>query len=100
MTLDGKEYRRHCADQFAAAWRATWDEKKDEARDYVESAMWNIRGLELTGKAGDVVNFNGLYHECPQPVSGGQSVAVVRPGWVLEESQGDYVPLKVLVKPV
>lgn len=92
-----KEYRRHSADQFAASWRAAWDAKKDEARDYVESAMWNIRGLKLLGEAGQRVEFNGRYHECPAAVSSGQRVVIVRPGWVLEESQGDYVPLKALV---
>jgi hypothetical protein len=98
VSREDKTFRRHVADQFAAAWRAAWEANKDEARDYIESAMWNISGLKLIGEPGARVPFDALYHECPMPVSTGEAVKVVRPGWVLDETHGDYTPLKVLVE--
>jgi hypothetical protein len=97
-TSEEKDFRRDCADQLAAAWRAAWDDKKDEARDYVESAMWNIRGLELRGEVGAQATFDGKYHECPASVFTGDKVKIVRPGWVLREGDDhDYVALKAVV---
>lgn len=98
VTNEDKGFQRATADQLAASWRAAFDENKVEGLNFMESAIWNIAGMKQKGAVGATVPFEPYYHECPTPVSTGASVAVVRPGWVLEESSGDYVPLKVLVK--
>jgi hypothetical protein len=98
-TAGDKDFRRDSADQFAAAWRAAWDAKKAEALEYLESAMWNISGLQLRGEVGARTTFDGRYHECGTPVFTGDAVNVVRPGWVLDEGDGhDYVALKAVVE--
>jgi hypothetical protein len=98
VTNDDKAFRRDSADQFAASWRAAFDGKKAEAMEFVESAMWNIAGLKLMGEVGARVGFDPRYHECATPTSSGQPAVMVRPGWVLEETTGDYVALKAVVK--
>lgn len=99
LTGEEKDFRRDVANQLAASWRAAWDAQKDESCDYLESAMWNVSGLKLVGEKGGRTTFDGRYHECKSPVSSGQSVRVVRPGWVLEEGESDYVALKAVVDP-
>lgn len=99
LASEEKDFRRDVANQLAASWRAAWDAQKDESRDYLESAMWNVSGLKLVGEKGGRTTFDGRYHECKSPVSSGQSVRVVRPGWVLEEGERDYVALKAVVDP-
>ena len=77
----------------------TWNAKKDGASDYLESAMWNIIGLRIIGEAGARVGFDGRYHECETPVFTGDSVKIVRSGWLLKEDEDrDYVPLKAVVE--
>ncbi len=94
-----KDFRRDSADQFAASWRVAWDGKKAEALEYLETAMWNIRGLELRGEAGARVAFDGRYHQSEAPVFTGDAVKIVRPGWVLSDGgDRDYVALKAVVE--
>jgi hypothetical protein len=98
-TDEDKDFRRSEADRLAAVWATAWDAKKDEARDYLESAMWNITGLRLVGEAGARVTFDGRYHVCETPAFTGDSVVVRRPGWLLQESNDrDYVALKAMVE--
>jgi hypothetical protein len=98
-TAEDQDFRRDSADQFAAAWRAAWDAKKGEALEFLESAMWNIRGMKLRGEAGAKVAFDGRYHACAEPAFTDDAVNVVRPGWVLDEGEErDYVALKALVQ--
>ncbi len=99
-TAAEKDFRRDVANQLVASWRAAWDAKKDEPRDYLESAMWNVSDLRLVGEPGTALEFDGRYHECKSPVSSGETVRVVRPGWVLEEGDRDYVLLKTVVETV
>ncbi|MBN9122718.1 MAG: hypothetical protein J0I06_26835 [Planctomycetes bacterium] len=98
-TSEERDFRRNVADQLAASWRAAWDAKKDEPRDFLESAMWNVSGLKLVGEPGASLAFDGRYHESKSPVSSGESVRVARPGWALEEDERDYVVLKAVVEP-
>lgn len=98
LANEDKAFQRATADQLAASWRAAFDGNKAEGLEFIESAIWNIAGMKQKGEVGASAAFEPQYHECPTPVSTGASVTVVRPGWVLEESSGDYVPLKVLVK--
>lgn len=92
-----KSFRRDVADQLAAAWRATWDADKAEAREFVESAMWNISGLRLNGEPGERVTYSGRYHDSVAGVASGDGVRIVRPGWVLDEDGNDYVALKAVI---
>ncbi|QJX00085.1 hypothetical protein [Frigoriglobus tundricola] len=99
ITDEEKGFRRDSVDQFAASWRTAWDGKKAEALEYLETAMWNIRGLELRGEPGARVAFDGRYHQCEAPAFTGDAVTIVRPGWVLNEgADRDYVALKAVVE--
>ncbi len=95
-TEEETDFRRYECDRLAAAWRDAWDTKKDEGRDFLETAMWNIRGFRMIGEVGATVAFDGQYHESDAPVLSG-SVTIVRPGWMLKEDEGNYVALKAAV---
>ena len=97
-TAEDKDFRRYETDRLAAAWRDAWESKKDEGRDYLESAMWNIRGLRMVGEVGAGAGFDGRYHESDSPVFTDDPVRIVRPGWLLNEDEGDYVALKAAVE--
>jgi hypothetical protein len=92
------DFRRDVAKQLAASWRATWEMSKPEVREFLESAMWNINGLRLVGEPGERVAYSGKLHESVAGVFGGDTVRVVRPGWVLDESAGEFVVLKAVVE--
>lgn len=96
-TAEDKGFRRSTADRLAAAWRDAWEAGKDEGRDYLETAMWNIRGLRMLGETGAKVAFDALVHESDGPAFTGDPVEIVRPGWVLAEEKGDYTALKAAV---
>jgi hypothetical protein len=96
-TDDEKEFRRDVVHQLAAAWRAAWDSKKHEARDYLESAMWNISGLRLIGEPDQQVAYNGREHDSLPGVGAGDPVRIVRPGWALDEPAGSFVVLKAVI---
>ncbi len=98
-TPEEMDFRRCECDRLAAAWRDAWEDGKDDARDYLESAMWNIRGFRRIGDVGATVDFQPRYHDCDQPLLSGK-VKIVRPGWLLKESEGDYVALKAVVTKV
>jgi hypothetical protein len=92
-------FRRDAADQLTSAWRAAWDDGKADAREYLESAIWNISGFRTIGEVGQRVPFDGRLHECRTGVSTGESVRVVRPGWLVEDEHNrEYIPLKALVE--
>jgi hypothetical protein len=95
-TDEETDFRRYECDRLAAAWRDAWDSNKDEGRDYLETAMWNIRGFRMIGEVGATVEFDGQYHESDTPVLSGP-VKIVRPGWMLKEDEGNYVALKAAV---
>jgi hypothetical protein len=95
---EGADFRRDVAKQLAASWRATWEMSKPEVREFLESAMWNINGLRLVGEPGERVAYSGKLHESVAGVFGGDTVRVVRPGWVLDEPAGELVILKVVVE--
>jgi hypothetical protein len=92
------DFRRDVARQLAASWRATWEMNKPEVREFLESAMWNINGLRLVGEPGERVAYSGRLHESLAGVFGGDTVRVVRPGWVLDEPAGEFVVLKAVVE--
>lgn len=91
-------FRRDTADQLTSAWRAAWDDKKADAREYLESAIWNVRGFRTIGEAGQQIPFDGRLHEGGAGLFTGDAVRVVRPGWLIEEDDREYVALKALVE--
>jgi hypothetical protein len=95
-TEEETDFRRYECDRLAAAWRDAWDANKDEGRDYLETAMWNIRGFRMIGEVGATVEFDGRYHESDASGLGGP-VTIARPGWMLKEDEGNYVALKAAV---
>ncbi len=99
-TDDEKDFRRYEADRLAAAWRDAWDAGKHEGRDYLETAMWNIRGLRMIGEADAAAKFDPRSHEADASLSVGAAVRVVRPGWLLKVDDEDYVALKATVQPI
>jgi hypothetical protein len=100
QTQEEKDFRRDVAKQLAETWRAAWKDGKHEGRDYLESAMWNVSGLRMVGEANERTAFDGRYHECGIPVFTGDAICVVRPGWVLEEGERDFVAIKAAVEKV
>lgn len=99
-TGEEKDFRRSECDRLAAAWRDAWDNGKLEGRDYLETAMWNIRGLRMIGETDAKVKFDGRIHESDGPAFTDYAVKVVRPGWLLKTDDEEYVALKAAVTPV
>ena len=99
-TAEEKDFRRSECDRLAAAWRDAWDNGKLEGRDYLETAMWNIRGLRMIGETDAKVKFDGRLHESDGPAFTDYAVKVVRPGWLLKTDDEEYVALKAAVTPV
>lgn len=99
-TAEEKDFRRSECDRLAAAWRDAWDNGKLEGRDYLETAMWNIRGLRMIGETDAKAKFDGRLHESDGPAFTDYAVKVVRPGWLLKTDDEEYVALKAAVTPV
>jgi hypothetical protein len=92
------DFRRDAVKQLAASWRATWEMNKPEIREFLESAMWNINGLRLIGEVGERVAYSGKLHESVAGVFSGDTVRIIRPGWVLDEAAGEFVALKAVIE--
>jgi hypothetical protein len=91
-------FRRNVARRLVSSWVDAWDKNKPEARDLLESAIWNVSGFRQVGEASQRVSFDGRYHEGGAGLFTGDVVQVVRPGWILEEADDcEYVVLKALV---
>lgn len=90
-------FRRDVAGRLVATWLESFHLNKPEGRLFLETAMGNVGGLRQVGEEGEVVPFDGKYHEAEVGVATGTPVRVVRPGWVLEEEGGEHrlVPAKV-----
>lgn len=99
-TVEQNEFRRFTADRLAAAWRDAWDDDKTEGRDYLETAIWNLRGMKVIGEPGQQVPFQPRLHECRTAAPNGAPMRVVRPGWQLQVDDEDYVALKAVVEAV
>jgi len=69
-----------------------------EAREFLESAIWNINGFKPVGEVGQRLSFDGRYHEGGSNLFTGDLVKIVRPGWLFEEADdSEYVVLKAQV---
>ena len=92
-------FRRDVARQLAASWQKTWEPDRPEVRDYLEAAMYNVRGLEMIGEPGESVRFDGLRYEGGAGLSQGHPAVIVRPGWSLVEGDdATHVVLKAHVE--
>lgn len=96
-TPEERDFRRYECDRLAAAWREAWEAGKTEGRDYLETAMWNIRGFKMIGEQGQQVAFDGRYHESDAAVFTDHPARIERPGWLLKTDDEEHVALKALV---
>ncbi|HJZ56004.1 MAG TPA: hypothetical protein VKE74_13640 [Gemmataceae bacterium] len=96
-TAEDATFRRQVARRLVSPWLEAVDGHKEEARRYLETAIWNITGFRKIGEAGERVTFDGARHEGPAGLFTGDQVRVVRPGWALEENDGEYLVLKAQV---
>jgi hypothetical protein len=99
-TAEEKDFRRSECDRLAAAWRDALAAGKLEGAEFLETAMWNIRGMRMIGETDAKVKFDGRIHESDGPAFTDYAVKVVRPGWLLKTDDEEYVALKAAVTPV
>lgn len=99
-TPEEKDFRRSECDRLAAAWRDALTGGKLEGAEFLETAMWNIRGMRMIGETDAKVKFDGRIHESNGPAFTDYAVKVVRPGWLLKTDDEEYVALKATVTPV
>jgi hypothetical protein len=95
---DDVSFRRNVARRLVSSWSEAWEKNKPEAREFLESAIWNVSGFKPLGEAGQRLSFDGRYHEGGAGTFTGDVVQIVRPGWLLEEANDcEYVVLKAQV---
>lgn len=95
---DESDFRRNIARRLVSAWIDAWDSQKPDAREFLESAIWNVSGFHAVGEPNQRVSFDGRYHEGGAGLFTNDLVRIVRPGWVLEEGEErEYVVLKAQV---
>lgn len=92
-------FRRSVAVQLVASWRATFSPDRPEIREFIESAIWNVRGMKVIGEPGEAVDFDGRLHEGPAGLFTGNPAKIVRPGWLIEEGgDAEFVVQKAHVE--
>jgi len=96
-TEEDRTFRRQMARRLVSAWIDGWDEKKTEARQLLETAIWNVTGFRQIGEAGQQVTFDGTQHEGPAGMFPGDQARVIRPGWALEEEDREIIIAKAVV---
>ncbi len=96
-TAEDHTFQRQVARRLVSTWIDSWEENKPDARQLLETAIWNVTGFHPIGEVGQKVVFDGERHEGPAGVFTGDSVRVVRPGWTLEEDERVYVVAKAVV---
>ena len=96
-TAEDRTFRRQMARRLVSAWIDGWDEKKTEARQLLETAIWNVTGFRQIGEAGQQVTFDGALHEGPAGLFPGDQARVVRPGWALEDEDREIIIAKAVV---
>ena len=93
-------FRRDVARQLASTWMKASQADKADVRDYLESAMVNVRGLDMIGEPDGTAAFDGRVHEGGEGLFTDDEVRIVRPGWVLSEGDdATHVVLKAAVVP-
>jgi hypothetical protein len=95
---DENDFRRNVARRLVSAWIEAWDAQKPDAREFLESAIWNIEGFRPIGEPNQRVDFDGRYHEGGSGLFTNDAARIVRPGWLLEEGdEREYIVLKAQV---
>jgi hypothetical protein len=91
-------FRRNIARRLVSSWVDAWNANKPDAREFLESAIWNVSGFRVVGEVDQRLHFDGRYHEGGTGLFTNDIVRIVRPGWVLEEGDDrEYVVLKAQV---
>ena len=90
-TSEERSFCRDVAGRLVAAWIEAIRMKKDEGRFFLETALGNISGCRQIGEEGEQVRFDGTYHESDVGLSTGTTVRILRPGWALDEDDGEYI---------
>ncbi|HEV3437557.1 MAG TPA: hypothetical protein VG122_09360 [Gemmata sp.] len=91
-------FLRNVARRLVSSWVDAWDANKPDAREFLESAIWNVSGFRLVGEVGQRLTFDGRYHEGGPGLFTNDVVRIVRPGWLLEEADDrEHVVLKAQV---
>jgi hypothetical protein len=94
----GADFRRQMARRLVSSWVEAVEANKPEAREFLEAAIWNISGFRMIGEVGQSLNFDGAFHEGEAGLFTNDRVRVLRPGWVLEEQDGnEYIVVKAQV---
>lgn len=91
-TEEERDFRRDVAERLVFSWRDAMNMKKDEARQFLETALENISGLRRIGEEGHQVAFDGSLHQAIPGVFTDHPVRVTRSGWALEDGEDrEYV---------
>jgi hypothetical protein len=99
QSREDASFRREVAGRLVSAWLESYRLNKPEGRLFLETAMGNVSVLRQIGEEGERLPYDGKYHEADSPVPAGGPVRVVRPGWVLEEEDGEYRLVAAKVSP-
>jgi hypothetical protein len=95
---EDRDFRRDMAERLVSSWRDAVTLKKEEAKQFLETALENISGIRRIGEVGDQVPFDGALHENIPGVFTNHPVRVTRSGWALEEADDrEYVIQKAQV---
>lgn len=98
LTEDDRDFRRDVAERLVFSWRDAMNMNKNEARQFLETALDNISGMRRVGEEGEQVPFDGACHADVPGLSTGHPVRVSRSGWAVEDGDGrEYVILKAQV---
>lgn len=97
-TPEDAGYRRQVVRRLVSSWFQQLEQHRTEGARAMETALGGMTGVRRVGTTGESVPFDGAAHECKRAVSDGESVRLVRPGWVLIEDDGPYTLLKALVE--
>lgn len=98
VTRDDNSYRRQVAHRLVSVWLEACRLGKDEPRRFIEAALANVVGISPVGEPGDEVPFDGARHSLSRSLGDRAEVRVVRPGWVLEDDDGEHVLTPALVE--
>lgn len=95
---EDEAFQRNVARRLVSSWVDAWESQKKDAREFLESAIWNISGFRSLGEVGQAVRFDGRYHDGGAGLFTNDPVRIVRPGWILDEAnEHEYIIQKALV---
>jgi hypothetical protein len=80
-------FQRTLVQQMVFAWEETLG---TEANEPIERALFNA-GVEPLGRAGERLPFVARHHDCDGGALPGETVEVVRSGWLLRDDRGESV---------